>query len=260
MLALIAGKGALPKAVANAAPQRPLICALDPFVPETLPVDRSFKVEKLGSFLHWLKRQGVSQICMCGSVDRPSINPKKMDWRTLLLVPRMYRALKRGDDGALRIVIGMFEDAGFEVVGAHEMAPSLLPPEGVLTKVQPDAQMQANAALADKISFEQGQADLGQSCVIKDQRLIVREDDAGTDAMLNSVTEPGGALFKGPKFAQDHRVDLPVIGPDTARGIIRAGLDGIAIAHGGVMVLEQAEVLRLLDEAGKFLWVRKSGT
>jgi DUF1009 family protein len=66
-------------------------------------------------------------------------------------------------------------------------------------------------------------------------------------------------LFKGPKPGQDRRADLPVIGPETARGAIRAGLAGIVIEAGGVMVLDQPEVLTLLDDAGLFLWVRAQG-
>ncbi|SPF80363.1 LpxI family protein [Pseudoprimorskyibacter insulae] len=255
MLALIAGQGALPSAVAAAAPERPLICALQPYLPDDLSVDRSFRIEQLGGFLHWLRSQGVTQICMCGRVERPRIDLKALDWRTALLVPRIRRAIKRGDDGALRIVIGILEQAGFEVLGAHEIAPSLLPVAGVLTQAGPTDTARADAALADQVLGDQGRADQGQSCVLNGG-VIARESDAGTDAMLAGV-QGAGTLFKGPKPGQDRRADLPVIGPDTARSIIRAGLDGIAIQAGGVMVLEQAEVIRLLDAAGKFLWVRE---
>ncbi|NIY99381.1 LpxI family protein, partial [Salipiger sp. HF18] len=67
----------------------------------------------------------------------------------------------------------------------------------------------------------------------------------------------GGVLYKAEKPGQDTRVDLPVIGPRTARGAIRAGLAGIVVSAGGVMVLDRDEVLSLLDEAGLFLWVRE---
>ena len=66
----------------------------------------------------------------------------------------------------------------------------------------------------------------------------------------------GGVLFKAPKPDQDRRVDLPTIGPETARGVVVAGLDGIVIADRGVMVLDQQKVRDTLDRAGLFLWVR----
>ncbi|MFY9210674.1 MAG: UDP-2,3-diacylglucosamine diphosphatase LpxI [Aestuariivita sp.] len=67
----------------------------------------------------------------------------------------------------------------------------------------------------------------------------------------------GGVLFKGPKPGQDRRADLPTIGPATIRGAARAGLRGLVLDAGGVMVLERAEVLRLCDQAGLFLTVRE---
>ncbi len=65
-------------------------------------------------------------------------------------------------------------------------------------------------------------------------------------------------LFKAPKPAQDRRVDLPTIGPDTAMRAAEAGLDGIVIAAGGVMVLDAPQVVRILDANDMFLWVREA--
>ena len=46
-----------------------------------------------------------------------------------------------------------------------------------------------------------------------------------------------GVLFKGPKPGQDRRLDLPAIGPETVRGAAAAGLAGVAVEAGGVMIL-----------------------
>jgi len=47
-----------------------------------------------------------------------------------------------------------------------------------------------------------------------------------------------------------------VIGVGTAQGVVAAGLDGIVIEAGGVMVLDLPEVLEILNGADKVLWVR----
>jgi DUF1009 family protein len=69
----------------------------------------------------------------------------------------------------------------------------------------------------------------------------------------------GGILFKAPKPGQERRVDLPVIGSATVAGAARAGLAGIVIEAGGVMVLDRAAVIAACDAAGLFLWVRPHG-
>lgn len=257
-LALIAGRGALPGAVAAAVGEAPLVCALAGNPPDHLTPDRVIQLEKLGSFLRWLKRQGVSDLCLCGGVDRPSLRWWRLEPATLALLPRIRRALARGDDGALRIALDVFEEAGFRVLGAHEVAPELLMPPGTIGTPGTDAE--ALAALGDGVSADQGRADLGQSCVLRGGQVVTRETESGTDAMLAGLPQAegrDGILYKAPKPGQDRRVDLPTIGPETVRGAARAGLAGIVIEAGGVIVLDQPEVSQRLAETGLFLWSRE---
>ena len=66
----------------------------------------------------------------------------------------------------------------------------------------------------------------------------------------------GGTYYKAPKPGQDRRIDLPAIGPDTVHAAADAGLYGIAIEAGGVMILDRAKCVELADKLGLFLWVR----
>ena len=49
-----------------------------------------------------------------------------------------------------------------------------------------------------------------------------------------------------------------MIGPDTVQACARAGLRGLVIEEGGVIVLEQARVIEWADAANMFVWVRPS--
>ncbi len=199
MLALIAGTGDLPTALVAALPVRPVICALDGFAP-ALDVDITFRIEQLGTFLAELGDRGVTQICMAGAVRRPAVDPDAIDALTQPLVPRIMAALGKGDDGALRVIIEILEEAGFQVVAAHEVAPDLLPAGGVLTKATPDDWALADAAAGQACVATMGDADLGQACVIRKAELLAKEDDAGTDAMLERLAPPAadGSPDKGP--------------------------------------------------------------
>ncbi|WP_108814182.1 LpxI family protein [Loktanella sp. Alg231-35] len=261
MLALIAGTGALPPALVACLPARPLICAMAGFAPALTP-DVTFRIEHLGSFLANLKARGVDEVCMAGAVRRPDIDQTKIDAATLPLVPRIASAIAKGDDGALREIIGIFEEAGLAVRAAHQIAPGLLPDAGVPTKTIITDQTRDDAALAEQIIAQMGAADAGQACLVRGGHVLAREDQSGTDAMIAKfapVDAKQAELFKAPKPTQDRRADLPVIGPDTARNAAAAGLAGIVIEAGGVMVLDQPKVLATLDAAGLFLWVRPKG-
>ena len=257
-LALIAGAGDLPPALLAELPEPVLVCALEGATP-AVPVALRFRLERLAGFLRTLKARGITRVCMAGGIARPAISWRRFELATLPLVPIMLRALRRGDDGALRAFIGVLEARGFEVVAAQDIAPDLLPPRGVLTQAQPTPAQAALARLGDDCLAAMGRRDTGQACVLRGGEVVAEEDRAGTDALIARGAGPGGLLFKGPKPGQDRRADLPVIGPGTARGIIAAGLDGIVIEAGGVMVLDRPATIAALDAAGKTLWVRKAG-
>ncbi|GGG58689.1 hypothetical protein GCM10011415_00620 [Salipiger pallidus] len=257
MLALIAGQGGLPGAVFSSCRQTPIVCALEHMPPDSLSADMTFRLETLGTLVSRLVERGVDRLCMCGTIRRPDIDPAVIDAATAPLVPRIAAALELGDDGALRAIIEIFEEAGITVIGAHEAAPRLLPPAGVLTHARPRHGDEQAAKIGDLVSREQGKRDLGQSCVVDASSVRAREDDAGTDAMLDGLEAGGGAiLYKAEKPGQDRRADLPVIGPQTIEKVVEKGLTGIVLSHEGVMVLDLDRVVAQLDAAGRFLWIR----
>ncbi|MDU8929766.1 UDP-2,3-diacylglucosamine diphosphatase LpxI [Alisedimentitalea sp. MJ-SS2] len=294
MLALIAGGGDLPRRVAAVQDQAPLVCSLEGNRrPEGLDVDHWFRLETLGTLLLTLGEAGVSEICLCGSIDRPALDPAALDDETKPLVPLFMEALQKGDDGALRVVLSIFEQTGFTIRAAHELAPHLLPSPGVLTVRNPREGHRHDANAAEEVLAEMGRADLGQACVMRKGDVIARENETGTDAMLTALAldyerparademmvstgglseelatwlaelsgmvhdapGAGAILYKAPKPGQDTRADLPTIGPGTAIRAAEAGLDGIVIKSGGVIVLDQTQTLAILDAMGMFLWV-----
>lgn len=261
MLALIAGWGKLPEYVARAVEGPVTVAALEGADVATLVPERRFRVERLGSFIAELKEADVTQVCFAGAVARPALDPALVDAATMPLVPRMMQALAAGDDAALRIVLSFFEEAGIEVRGAHEIVPDLLPPAGVPTARQPDDRAVRDAERGAAILAAMGAVDVGQAVIVHAGQALAVEALPGTDWMLKSIVayrdgRTGGILCKGPKPGQDRRIDMPTIGPDTVSRAAKAGLDGIVVEAGGVLVIDADEVVRRLDDGGMFLWVR----
>jgi DUF1009 family protein len=60
-------------------------------------------------------------------------------------------------------------------------------------------------------------------------------------------------LVKAPKPGQERRVDLPTIGPETLRKAAEAGLGGVAVAAGRVLMAEPAATIAVADQHGLFL-------
>ena len=182
-LALIAGAGALPAALAAALPRRPFVAALEGFAPQGVAADLTFRIERLYPFFAALQQAGVTQVAFAGAVRRPRLDPALFDPATAQIVPRLMHSLAQGDDATLREVIAMFEEEGFAVVGAAEIAPALVPAEGLLAGAL-TARDQADAARAAAIAEALGRVDVGQGCVVAQGLCLAAETIAGTDAML----------------------------------------------------------------------------
>lgn len=269
--ALIAGQGRLPVALAGALTESGedfLLAELDGFaseVPGAAPI--RFRVERLVPFLDMLANRGVRRVVFAGAMRRPALDPELIDGRTATLVPRLAGAFRSGDDALLREVIAIFEEWDFEVVGAHTVAPALVPGPGCLTGEPADAD-RADAARAAAIVAATGRLDIGQGAVVAQGLCLAVETLPGTDAMLDFVARHAGSLrpdpkggrgvvYKAPKPGQDRRIDMPAIGPGTVRHAAAAGLSGIAWEAGGVIVLDRAETVAEAERSGLFLWARE---
>ncbi|MBP1804257.1 LpxI family protein [Rubellimicrobium aerolatum] len=266
MIALIGSPGALTGHLAATLGRegRPhLACVLSdrtdlaPPPGEPLP----FRVEHLGRLLVALRERGVTGVCFSGGIRRPSVDPSQIDALTMPFVPRFLAAARAGDDGALRVILSLFEEAGFAIHAAHEIAPDLLPPAGVLTAARPTPAHEADAARAEQVHRILAPADIGQGVVVRRGQVLAVEALPGTDFMLDSLRDLArDALFyKAPKATQDRRADLPAIGPATMERARAAGLSAIVIESNGVMVLDRAATVAAANAAGLVLWVREPG-
>lgn len=292
-LALIAGKGGLPSHIVAQLPTRPCIVSVEGRPPEGVASDLTFRLETLGTLIATLSGRGIKRLCFAGPVGRQSFDPAALDAATKPLVPRVASALVQGDDAAARVLVALFEEAGIATVGAHELAPDLLPPPGILVG-EVAAHHRADAARGAEIVAALGAADVGQACVVAGGQALALEALPGTDWMLSSMVKssaavtpdftdplgmaadwlsgpaasavaqsirdpalpPGGLLYKGPKPRQDLRIDMPAIGPNTVRRAAEAALEGIVIEAHTVMLLDRDAALREAERAGLFLWVR----
>lgn len=269
-IAIIAGGGALPVAVVRTLLENgdnPLVAVVRG---EALPEDFasaehfSIAVEDLAPLLARLRQARIGRVVLAGSIDRrPRLFSIRWSLRLLKSLPRAAAGLVGGDDALLRAVIGMMEANGIHVVGAHEVTPDLLTPQGLLTRRAPSLQdcrdIEAGAEAARAI----GMLDIGQAAIAIGGRAIALEGIEGTDGLLERTIplrnhgrlagRKGGVLVKCCKPRQDRRADLPAIGPDTIPAAQAAGLTGIALDAGSTFILEFERTIELADAAGLFI-------
>jgi DUF1009 family protein len=267
---IVCGGGALPFAVAAAVLRRGRPVFL-------LPIEGWADADRVAAYPHaWMKlgqfgraqrlarNAGCSDVVCIGTLRRPLLRSMKLDWTTIRLLPRLYRLYRGGDDHLLSGVGRLVEEHGFHLLGAHEVAPEILVPEGVLSRRSPSPVQLADARRGFALLEVVGSFDVGQAAVVCDNRILAIEGPEGTDAMLKRVAElrrtgrirfanGAGVLVKASKPGQERRLDLPAIGPTTVAGVSEAGLAGIALRADEVLMAESEALVAAADEAGLFL-------
>jgi len=266
-LAIIAGGGTLPATLAEAA----------------LAKDRSVHVlgirgeadERIERYPHtWLKwgevgklfstleDQGCRDLVIIGAVTRPDLANVRFDFGAIRNLPLLLSLGVGGDDHVLSSVVRFLEAKGYRVHGAGDVAPELLAAEGPLGAKTPSIDDRQDIETGFRVVAALGRLDIGQATVVVKGRVLAVEAAEGTDAMLARCGElrkgrrhrgPAGVLVKAPKPGQEERVDLPTIGPDTIERVAKAGLAGVAVAAGRVLIAERAAAIATADTHGLFL-------
>jgi DUF1009 family protein len=269
-LAVICGAGSLPFAVADAVARRGREVVLFPIRGWADPMRITryrhhwASLGSFGLFCRVARAQGCREVVFIGSLVRPAVWRLRPDLKTLWLLPRIARIFRGGDDHLLSGIAAIFEEHGFRLVGAHEIAPEILMPEGTVGRVQPDSRDRADIArglaLLDAIS----PFDIGQAVVVADGRVLAIEAAEGTDLMLarvGAMRRSGqlqglanrGVLIKAVKRGQDRRLDLPSIGPHTVAAAKGAGLAGIAVTAGSAIIAEPDRIGAAADRDKLFI-------
>jgi len=263
-LGIIAGGGMVPLRVANAARaagREVFVLGLEGFAQAAHLAEfphAMVRIGAIGQILKLLREHQVHDVVLVGTIRRPSFFDLRPDAEGAKVMARIGKAIFLGDDGLLRVVIKVFGELGFNVIGAQDVMQQVLGPRGLLTRTAPDAQAMADIARGVDVVRKLGEADVGQGCVVQLGIVLALEAVEGTDEMLARSgplhrAGAGGVLVKLVKPDQDRRADLPTIGAQTIRNAAAAGLRGVAFEANGTLLVERDEAIALADAAGLFL-------
>jgi DUF1009 family protein len=267
-LAIIAGGGTLPSALADAAvAQGRAVHVIGIRGEADAKISRFphtwLKWGEVGKLFATLDDQGCRDLVIIGSVSRPDLANVRFDFGAIKNLPFLLGLGVGGDDQVLSSVVRFLEGKGYRVYGAGEVAPELLAAEGTLGAKAPSPEDRADIEAGFRVVSALGRLDVGQAAVVVKGRVLAVEAAEGTNAMLARCDEMrkgagrrrglAGVLVKAPKPGQEERVDLPTIGPETVEMAAQAGLAGIAVAAGRVLIADRDATIAAAGQHGLFL-------
>ena len=269
-LAIVTGAGSLPYAVADAAAKQGrqvvLLALRDAADAERVSAYRHhwFKFGQIGRCIALARSEGCREIVFIGGLVRPAIAHLWNDFGIIRHLPQLIGLLRGGDNQMLTGFARILEAEGFRVSGAHEVAPEILMPKGTLGRRKPTAQDWSDLKRGLALLRAIGPFDVGQAVVVAEDRVLAIEAAEGTDEVLKRLAEHRasgrvrwsagtGVLVKAVKPGQDHRIDLPSVGPRTVELTARASLAGIAVTASSTVVAEADRIADSADRAKVFV-------
>ncbi|MEM7316381.1 MAG: UDP-2,3-diacylglucosamine diphosphatase LpxI [Planctomycetota bacterium] len=270
-IGIIAGGGALPRLVAESALADGHDVHIIGVYREASPDIEAFphdwmKWGQVGHMLGVLRDNACTDVVIIGSVNRPDLKDLRFDLGAIRNLPYLLSILTSGgDDSLLSGIVRFYERHGLSVRGAHEVAPALLSGEGLLAGPRPTDKQMVDISKGMEVVTTLGRLDVGQAAVVGNGYVLAVEAAEGTDEMLKrcgelrqwgrswAMRKRVGVLCKAVKPGQEKRVDMPTIGPNTVDLVSKAGLAGIAVSAGNVLLVDKEDVFRRAQSAGIFI-------
>lgn len=259
-IGLIAGGGRLPIIIAEnlrraGHPVHALGLAnqYDPILPTLCDSFRTVPLLRLGTWSRLLREIGVSHAVMVGKVDKAKLmyDPLRVfkyvpDLRTLIAWFKHLRYDRRS-----YAVLGAIADElgrdGIHLLDSTASIPSEMATAGVMGRVHPTNEQQADIQFAWPLLVDVLRLDIGQAVAVRERDTLAVEAIEGTDACIRRAGQlcPAGGMtvVKVAKPQQDLRFDMPTIGIGTLESLATAGAAVLAVEAGRTILVDAAELV-----------------
>ena len=263
-IALIAGEGALPLAIARKLAEEgrpPLVLTLRDDAAALRPFAGKFvrlRVPDLGRAAREARGFGAQALIMAGRVPKRIIYSARFLWAALRdpLTRSVAARCLRDDHSLLGGVVSAFESEGIRVIPYWQILPEFLASEGKLAEREPTAGEARDIDCGRAVLRVTLPCSFGQAVVVADGAVVAVEAMEGTDAMIERAGKIAGrgVAVKMMRADQDLRYDLPTVGPATIEGMRRAGLTCLAVEAGRTLIVEPDVTLSLAGRYHIAVW------
>lgn len=256
-IGLLAGIGRLPVEFARAARGMgfnviaiAVVPGIDPELAAAADEFHVISVGQLDDIINTLKKEQATEVAMIGKVTKELMfaGAVQLDGR----IQKLLAGLKdNSDDTIMLAFVRELASEGIGVLDQTALIRTLMPGAGQITKRAPSASEKADMELGFKMAKEIGGLDIGQTVVVKNLAVMAVEAIEGTDVCILRGGELGRGdvvVAKVAKPNQDLRFDVPSVGPDTLRVMIKAGAKGLVIEAGATLLIDKETVVRMADD------------
>jgi len=215
------------------------------------------ELDKLVSFF---KRQSVRRAVMAGAIDPKAVlQPQEtMDDALFQLIAQIR------DKTPTRLIQTLIDYLGSQGVAVVDPSFLLQPyfcPPGLLGSAPPTPAILEDIEFGWERARRLADEDVGQTLIVKDRAVVAVEGMEGTSETIERagrLAGPGLVAIKVARTRQDPRIDIPAVGLDTIRRLVKVRAAGLCFEAGRMPFFQKEEALAIADQAGLAVLAKRS--
>jgi DUF1009 family protein len=258
-IGLIAGNRKFPILFSQAAKKRNYYIVTVAIRGDTSPelrkyVDKMYWIglDEFRRLFEIFKTENITKIVMAGQVSPRRLFSKEIerdeDLKGLLQAIKDKKA-----DTLFAAVADKLEKEGFTLINSTTFMEEFLPQKGTLTKREPTLKDWEDISFGLELAKAIAHLDVGQTVAVKHKAIVAVEALEGTDNLIRRagrIACGGITVVKVSKPRQDMRFDIPVVGLNTVKNLIRVKASCLAIEAGKTLFIDKEESVELADKKG----------
>ncbi len=224
--------------------------------------DTSAQLKNLVDKIYWLglsefskifeifRSEGIVKIIMAGQISPHRLFSKEIE-KDPLLKQLFSNAENQKADTIFGAIVEKLKESGFELLDSTLFIEEFLPKKGVLTKTEPSFDTWEDIYFGFDLAKAIALLDIGQTVAVKNKAIVAVEALEGTDKLIRragSITRSGVTVVKVSKPRQDMRFDIPVVGLNTVKNLIKARGVCLAFEAGKTLFIDQQASVRLAEK------------
>jgi len=258
-IGLIAGNRRFPIIISEGARRKGVSIVCVAVKGETSPgirkyVDKTYwlPLSEFGRLFQIFKDEGVKKIIMAGQ-----ISPWRLFSREVKKSKEIQELLDSIKDRKANTIFAALakklEAQGLELIDSTTFLEDFLPRKGTLTKREPASSEWEEIHFALDLAKVIAGLDIGLTVAVKNKAVVAVEALEGTDNLIRRagrLANEGIVVVKVGRPKQDMRFDIPVVGLETVKNLVKAKAACLAIEAGKTLFIDMQQSIMLADKRG----------
>jgi DUF1009 family protein len=254
-LGVIAGSGDFPFHVCEKAQKLGYRCVVagirgeaERTIGEKVSVFEWFDIPEITKLVAYFQNNGVREAVLAGKIDHRIIYQNKELGK--MLPGLLGQGKERTPTVLIQAVLKIFSEQGITIQDPTKYIASAFCKPGILTKTKPSVDVEEDIFFAWKIAKKLADLDIGQTVAVKDKAVVALEGMEGTDETIQRGGELAGegiVVVKVSRSSQDPRIDLPAIGLETIKVLVKSRGKALVFEAEKIPFFQKNKALSLAD-------------